>query len=388
LRRFRPDRLLEFLRPFSEYLSSRGVALPTGAHPAIDYDALAHVLMTTDKSTPADLVESLYFVHEMATQQGMDDLLGEAAKHGIHLNLGDDSSPGDVALEMWLARPDLVQRRHAERRLQRRRNFESFKGCRAPTDSRREGPDHAHLAALEKDLGTWFDEHLRGSWCRIVSYPDGTRTLYMVRHGDAMHREPSVAEGKPSVALYRPELFDILAYDAERDELWINAEDRVRDEYRRRFGAHLFGDADYFPPATRFTLEPLRQNGRAALVCSDVSGIGRVHLVEIEYQWRGALSETVVRRAPDLLAVLERYAGIPAKADIIGAKFKILFSDCKQWRTVRVEVPNKAQFKRDDSLLVEDWLRKREFVVTSQNNGPSPDTVLEGTRDDSVPVSG
>ncbi|MBI5866930.1 MAG: hypothetical protein HZB43_01340 [candidate division Zixibacteria bacterium] len=387
LRRFRRDRLSKFLSPYGEYLAKRGLELPSGTHARIDYDTLSHILMTPNKDTPNELVEALYFVHEMATARMMDTLLAEVKRHHVSLRLGPKPTAADVALELWLCRPDLLQRKHAEQKLEKRRNFESFKGSRAPGNSPHRFSDHAQVSALQADLRAWFEKNLRGSWCKVIPYRDGLRTVYMVRHGDAMHREPSVAEDRPSVAIYRPELFDVLAYNAVPDELWINAEDWIRDEYRRYFGLHLFGNEDYFPPSRRFTLEPLRRSGRASLVCIDVSGIERVHLIEIEYGWTGAFPETVIRKSPDLFTIFEGGHPIPGNATLTGAKFKIQFTDSKKWRTVRVEIPNKAVFQRDDDArLVEVWLRKRGFIVTHRDKGQSHARVLDSTRAAALPV--
>jgi hypothetical protein len=388
LRRFHPQQLLRFLEPYRDYLTARGIALPRGGRASINYETLSHVLMTPNKDTPHDLVDALYFVHEMATQRGMDVLLEEVRRNQIHVRVGPKSTPADVALELWLARPELVQRKHAEQRLAGRRNFESFRGSRATSAAIRRGPNHSQIGALEEDLRTWFEQNLRGRWCRVTPYHDGPRTVYMVRHGDAMHREPSVAEDRPSVALYRPELFDVLAYNLPRDELGINADDSVRDEYRRCFGARLFGDADYFPASVRFTLEPLRRKGRPAIVCTDVPGIERVHLIEIKYCWPGADQETTIRRAPDLFSIFEKHMPIPTSVKLVSAKFNILFSDSKKWRTVRVEVPNRAEYRRDeDARLVETWLRKRDFIMTWRDRGRSDDRILESSREASLPIS-
>ena len=41
-----------------------------------------------------------------------------------------------------------------------------------------------------------------------------------------------------------------------------------KDTYRREFGRHLFGNADFFPGTAKYTLEPLRTAGRASIVCT------------------------------------------------------------------------------------------------------------------------
>jgi hypothetical protein len=79
-------RLLAFLKPHRSFLQTRGVTLPQSAKDGdLDYEELTKVFMTPDLKTPKGLIDSLYFVDEMATPEGMDALLAEAKKHNLTL---------------------------------------------------------------------------------------------------------------------------------------------------------------------------------------------------------------------------------------------------------------------------------------------------------------
>lgn len=363
LRRIRPDRLIRFLEPHRDYLAGRGFHASDGKAAMLDYDALSAILMDPDEHMPQGLVNALYFVHEAATKDTMERLIDDARSMGIHLDLSEESTPADLAVAVWLERPELLERKHAEQRFLRRRNYECF---RARAGKRRE-PDNGSLGALETALGEWFAERRRSRWCRITVHQDGDRSWYLVRHGDPMTREPSIRDGQPEAAYYRPEKFDVVLYDADRGELWINADRKEREVYRHQFAEHLFGDSDHFPPSKRYTLDPLRIDGRSALACADINGLKSVSLYEIRYLWPGEPSETEIRRADDLMAVYERRGrSIPAKAILAGARFRVRFADSKTVRTVEVRPPSTANFTRDDDApIVEEWLRRRGFVLGS-----------------------
>ena len=65
-----PRRLEAFLHPFSQYLFHRGFTFAPDLLGGFDYDALATILMTPDEGVPREMVDALYFVDEMADDQG------------------------------------------------------------------------------------------------------------------------------------------------------------------------------------------------------------------------------------------------------------------------------------------------------------------------------
>ena len=73
----RSPHLLQLLDPYKDYFVSRGVTLPVQdcSISTIPYAVIAQVLMTSDAAMPPDLVEALYYIHEMATPQGMDAMM-------------------------------------------------------------------------------------------------------------------------------------------------------------------------------------------------------------------------------------------------------------------------------------------------------------------------
>ena len=79
-----------------------------------------------DADTPKDLADALYIINEMATPKGMDGLLEEAKAKEISLDGHTEQSPADIALHVWLHDRDLVERKHAEQFITRKRSFEYY----------------------------------------------------------------------------------------------------------------------------------------------------------------------------------------------------------------------------------------------------------------------
>lgn len=72
LRKVHHDRLLSLLVPHEAYLRGRAVDFDNGG---IDYVGLVAVLLKPDERFPLELADALHHINELATEDGMDDLL-------------------------------------------------------------------------------------------------------------------------------------------------------------------------------------------------------------------------------------------------------------------------------------------------------------------------
>lgn len=365
LRAITPIYLLRLLEPHRSYFDARGLQLPPAeSRLEPDYELLAEILATPDMDTPSTLIDALFFVTELATAEGMDALLVELRERGLSIDDGDEQTPIDVAIQVWLIDPDILQEKHAEQHLLRPRSFEYFQTTRTRLPDF-ELPSAAKRRALEAALDAWFDDHKRGTGARVFVYPREHEIWFMVRHGDPYRREGSLSNGEPSSVAFRPLKFDVLVYDQRIGEIRINAATvGEKTLYRRQFGIHLFRDADFFPGTGKYTLAPLQNDGEASLRCDDIDGIDWIRLKEIHVYWGGAQGEIEVRKAKDLFAAYAaRGANFP-RGRLIKAVFEVKFSDCKTPRSVTIKPSNVAQYTRDhDSAHVEVWLLRRGFVI-------------------------
>ena len=202
-----------------------------------------------------------------------------------------EPTPADIAIQVWLYNREILERKHAQQYLTRPRSFESFQSRRnrAPWGIRRP----PHFTALQNDLDDWFEQKKRGRGCRVFVFPKKPETWFLIRHGEPFRREGSLVNGQSSSVFYRPEKFDVVIYNDTLSELRINARSKGEKHlYRTLFGLHFFGDKDYFPREGKYTLEPLRRDGPASLVCRDIPGLEWVKLTEVHYRWGGHHQET------------------------------------------------------------------------------------------------
>lgn len=365
LKAIRADHLIRLLLPYREFFEGRGVAVPSaGSEDGLDYEGLVKVFMTPDTDTPPDLANALYFIHEMSTPECMDELLALAESNGIKLDGNPDPTPADVAIQVWLQDRDVLERKHAEQHLTRKRSFEYFQTKVSPIPKLK-NPSREKLAVLEKDLDDWFEAKKRGRGSRVFAFPKDDAVWFLVRHGEPVERKGILEGGESKSLFFRAETFDVLVYDRSLGELRMTSCSKgEREIYQRKFGLHLFGDEDFFPGTGKYTLEPLRALGERSLVCTDVEGMDWVKLTQIEFLWGGVAKETEIRRADDVFAAYAaRGRSLPAKVRMRRASFHVKFTDSKNPRTVTVRPSNITSYTRDDdSTVVEEWLRKRGFA--------------------------
>lgn len=367
LKEIDPNRLILFLSTWSDYFIGRGLDLTAADTSDMPFDTIAAILMNPDQAVPESMVNALYYVHETARKEPIDELIERAEAAGLDIAHDDKGTPADIAVQIWLAKPDLLERQHAETVAFNRSNFTYFAG----TSIKRAGSEgqivisEAQCREMEALMDPWFESKRRGRGSRVFVFPQENRIWILVRHGQPMRREGEHKEdGKDGIAFYRPQKDDVLIYDAEIDEIGVNAETKgERELYLRTLGMVLFGEDAHFERAERYNLQPLIDNGPAALVCADIPGLSRVRFVEFGRMWDGTCPEYETRRSDDLF---ETYGGDWAARLSLGrltyAKFKVAFDGDKKERSVMIRPVNVARYERDaDTSVVEAWLKARGF---------------------------
>ncbi len=371
LKAIAPEHLLALLSPYTSYFNDRGLTFPSpSAAGDLDYDQLVNVLMSPGTDTPPELVDALYFVHEMATPEAMDGLLQAAEDNGIPLDGDPDPTAADVAVQVYLRDENLLKRKHAEQYLMRPRSFEYFQSA-SRSIPRFKQPSEKTLVALQKDLDDWFEKKKRGRGSRVFVYPKKDAVWFLVRHGDPLRREGSLNGETTSSVFYRPEKYDVLVYQPAIGEIRMHACGKgEKDLFKRLFGRHIFNDENFFPGTGKYSLNPLRTDGEASIVCTDIDGMGWVRLKEIHFFRGGSEKEIEIRKANNVFAAYSsQKRTMPQKARILRASFLVKFTDASTARTVTIRPSNIAQYTRDsDATVVEEWLTKRGFILTEQED--------------------
>jgi hypothetical protein len=373
LRSIEPSRLIRLLEEHRVFFDSIGRPLPAPSDPeSINYQGLVDTFASPNESMPAELLDALFLIDEMSDETGMDSLMNAATNANLDLESGDDHSPADIAVQVWLSNREILEAQHAIKQLKRPKSFQYFQ---ATTSQRLEflHPTTERRDSLERSLDDWFEEKRRGRGTRVFIYEDQNEVRFLIRHGRPYSREETLNGSAVESVCYRPIKYDVVVYDRRLQELRINAElVGEKNLYSRLIGQYFFTGPDCFPGTNKYSMEPLRENGEDSLSCSDVGvdGIEWIKLTEVSFYWGGPHGEIEVRKSGDLFASLAARGGqLPSRPRILKAAFKVKFVDSKTPRSVTIHPSNIAQYSRDaDAQLIERWLELRGFILSAEEH--------------------
>jgi hypothetical protein len=168
--------LRSFLDPYRDFLTARGVDFEELANPGNGdaFGPLIQTFLSPQADTPAELIDAVFCVSELATPDAVDVLANAAQNLGVKLPA--NATPAEIAMLLYMASPDVAQALHYERLPLRARAFEYF-STESVTAPVFEPPTTETIQALERSLNIWFEKRRMGCGCRIFNYTRDHETL-------------------------------------------------------------------------------------------------------------------------------------------------------------------------------------------------------------------
>ena len=359
--------LHRFFTPYRAYLVSQKFEWPADPE-SLDHKVLHETLLKPDGPTPdKSLADAMFIVHEMADDAGVSALVDAIRETDPAFTKNMDVEAAVFVIERWLLDPVLVENTNARRYARENRSFRSY---RTQLDLPEGRLDDATLAEFRDEIAERLAPFYPRESIKLYQFPEkGSKSIrFLVRHGGPLVREGIVkadAPGESDSTLFRREVFDVIVYDPENDEVRVSGKKRDAELYTRACGVHFVANEDAFPDTDKYTLEPLINKGEQALACAHVVGLREITLIELDVYLGGTLSESIVYRSDNLFQSdrLRTDAFHPGRI-MQAATFEVAFTNARHTRTVKIETPNKANLKRDnDGKLVEQWLRTAGFII-------------------------
>lgn len=370
LQRIDPRVLLHFLQKYEGFFTREKI-MPASPD-KIDYDGLALVLAAPNEEMDAHLMADLFYWDEVADMGQIEDLNEIAGKHGIRLD--DQVTIEEAALLVRMGAPDALEDLHAAYHahglLRKKKRFLSFFAMVGDLPEWTK-PSRAVLDALSADMDMWYDGQKKGRGTRISVIEKADAAWVIVRHGGTFKRENALEKGQPTVVFYRPEAYDLLIYYHRQGELAIYNDGngiKERRAYCLNLGKNLFGNPDFFERdnAAKFTLEPLRTKGRAALDCSDIPGLQSARLCYLQYRFNGTNNHCVMHKAEDVFAGLDHLdEPIPDEAELVCMGVKLTPANSLGGeRNVRLYAPNISIYDHEsDAEIAHRFLAAQGFII-------------------------
>jgi len=381
LRRLDPQVLRDTLAQFPEYCTEHGVALPNPATEYnLDYCAIRAALM--GDAVPESLDDILFLASvlgnsadwEMVERQAKEDglvLPPIEAKHGyVDMALR-------AAIHEWPKNQGLLERAKARSRVHSKSSYIYYAPMRdlrarsriwtgAPLMEARDAlASHFIQQGLLEDA-----QHSRAT--EIIPYEFENEIWFLIRYPDKQSRHSGCTRsGDWSNFVFNPENYDAVVYNKVYGDLRMNTK-RKRDhvKYRIVFGHLLFDEANVFSPNEKVVmLEPLLSDSSVELFnCKDIPELAMIAPVEICYEQWGAHPQKFTKTALNDDTLLE---GNPHSPRILPKDTLTVYNitliyrlkDLTKTGKIKLQLGNRVTFERDgDSLILEKWLRKREFV--------------------------
>lgn len=368
LHRFHFPIFRKFLFPYQDYLWERHGLQLTNNPDTFPFRPLVGVLALPDDEMPDTLCSGLFFINALSTPEGMEKV-GETLDFQLLLP-NFPLTHYDSAVYAWTTDPKILQGVHTQILLT---NNEWSERIACERDA---SPDLSRksLTTLEDKLNAWKETTDPRQGIQLVYYERNNAIEFHLRHGELARPDSSTtSRSQTKRTVHRPTRIDLLVLDPNERLLQIHSNSvDVKGEYCFLFGKYCFGNPNHFKFSNStgyYTLDPLWEQGRNALICSDVQGLNRIRLWELHAecydQGQSQCMQVFKAKSKCLFeekGSLDRF--VDKEAKLVLASFLVDVAGHEKPQYLNIYTPNLLRFKRGSGFdePITNWIRKRTFA--------------------------
>ena len=375
LQKLHPGLLRDVLARFPSFVRGQKLKLPSDPKPKdLDYEAIRAAIMSG--ALPDDLDDVLSYASILGTTDGWERIQQEAKAQGIAIRFEPDGlTHADLAMKVWLdtssKHPNLLEQSRARQRVHSKSSYTYY----PPTRDIRalyKTPTNAVLRGLRSDLNTYFEKELMvGKGTNVLMFEYEKETWFLIRYPEQLKREEVYEDdGTPRIVEFKPREYDAVVYNRVFGDIRMNTRRRpVHTKYRILFGHALLGSENVFTVNKKLiSLEPLKGPSAAVFATDDIDGLADIAPVEVSFHGIRETNKEITWHADKDTSLLDDNPHdpllLPDDTDTVHyAVFRYRMKDKLKFNTLRVQQGNTMNYERDgDSVVLEEWLRKRGFV--------------------------
>jgi hypothetical protein len=346
LEALRPELLVALLKPYERALAGFGIIVDRSQYSSTWLGSLHSVLNRDDAKLPAPLQSALMDIADLSTVAGGELIIAEALRRGIELVAGVEAPQQDLAVQTYLAHPDLFRASHSRLQLSRRTTIADFYGAGATRPLPRQL--ERQLKTLKRRLQSAFLARRRSGFCRLLLDKPNGELVLIVAHGRLPQRGALIrSQRRREVRTYVIEAHDVIIYDHAMDRLSIDAKspDDV-DLYRAVMGYLVALDDDYFHPFPIYSADPFRERGAAALDVVGITNLEKVILRGVTLFARGRPELVQALASDDLRPWLDKAFRTGALEHLVFGSwaFGVVIPELRLPLEVELRPPNQISF--------------------------------------------
>lgn len=206
----------------------------------------------------------------------------------------------------------------------------------------------------------------------IIPYDFEKEIWFLIRYPGRQSRHSGCNdEGEWRNFVFNPEQYDAVAFNKVYCDLRMNTmRTREHAKYRIAFSHLLFDMANAFRPKEAVvSLQPLLRDDAVRLFeCDDIPGLAMIVPYEMTFETYGLPPRELSEKALEGSSLLQGNPHVPRllPRDAHCVRKLVLhyrLKDSARLSRLTIDEANKVTFERDgDSVVVEEWLRRRTFV--------------------------
>jgi len=174
-----PERLFALLHPFADFFANRSVLIESPE--SIDCKAVIREITKADRETPADLLDAICLIDELANTVAVELLLDRVSPSSLGLELGGEHSKADIVTAAWLTNREKLVQTHGLSRIKRARSYDYYQASQTIA-TKFVTPAEETLQQLERDIDSWHVERFRAQGTKVEIFENDSEVEFSIMH--------------------------------------------------------------------------------------------------------------------------------------------------------------------------------------------------------------